>query len=206
MHIAILGATGRVGHRVANKLAEQHTVSALVRDSKKASGLLNDDINRIEGNVLDPEALRKTLEHADVVFSALGTDKTTTLSEFTPTCLEIMKEYNIPRIVTIGTAGILNSRMEEGKLRYQTDESKRRITFAAKEHEKVYREFENSDRSWTILCPTYLPDEESGGPLREEADYLPENGKRAPVPDVAEVAVREIISPDYKNKRVGLAL
>ncbi|SIS47256.1 NAD(P)-dependent oxidoreductase [Salimicrobium flavidum] len=206
MHIAILGGTGRVGSMVANALIKEHTVSALVRNSEKADRMLDKKVTTIEGDALDESSLRQTLMGADIIFSALSTDKTTTLSDFAPLCLRLMKEYDIPRIVTIGTAGILNSRNQDGKLRYQTNESKRKITFAAEEHEKVFNYLSNEDRDWVILCPTYLPDEEKQGPLREEVDYLPENGKKAPVTDVTDVAFREITSPSYHKARIGLAL
>ncbi|SDJ42490.1 NAD(P)-dependent oxidoreductase [Salimicrobium halophilum] len=206
MDIAILGATGRVGSAVANALAKEHNVTALVRNMDKAHQMLDSDISLIEGDVLDEQSLTQALVNKDVVFSGLSTDKTTTLSESIPEVIRIMKENGVPRIITIGTAGILNSRTEEGKLRYETNESKRRLTFAAEEHEKVFRTLAEEDREWIILCPTYLPDEQTQGPLREEIDYLPEEGKKAPVQDVADIAIREILSPSYKNVRVGLAL
>ncbi|WP_347861257.1 NAD(P)H-binding protein [Salimicrobium sp. PL1-032A] len=206
MRIAILGATGRVGSAVANHLATEHQVTALVRSKEKAHHMLHPDISLVEGDALDEASLEQLITDQDVIFSGLSTDKTTTLSESIPKVTKEMQKHDVLRIITIGTAGILNSRNEEGKMRYETNESRRRLTFAAEEHEKVFRHLEKEDREWVVLCPTYLPDEESQGPLREEVDYLPEEGKKAPVKDVVDVAVREIISPTYRNVRVGLAL
>jgi len=71
----------------------------------------------------------------------------------------------IPQILLLDKAetGILNSRTESGKLRYQSNESKRKITRAAKEHHKVYELLESADLDWTTVCPTYLPDGEHTG-------------------------------------------
>lgn len=39
-----------------------------------------------------------------------------------------MSQQGIKRIITVGTAGILQSRTDENLLRYQSNESKRRTT------------------------------------------------------------------------------
>jgi|SRR5690625_4323098 len=205
MNILIFGATGRTGsHILASALDDNHHVTALVRDIDKVRAE-NSNLKVMEGNVLNRQDVRKAVEGMDVVISALGTDGTTTLSESMPFIIEAMEEAGIKRIITIGTAGILNSRSEPGKLRYQSNESKRRTTRAAKEHHKVCELLEKSDLDWTIVCPTYLPDGEYTGEYRVEKDFLPEDGKMISVPDTAEFAYNQIEHGRFIRSRVGIA-
>ena len=58
MKILITGATGKVGSRLAKRLSSQgHHVRALVRDSSRAVALLGDQIELVEGDLLDSDSL-----------------------------------------------------------------------------------------------------------------------------------------------------
>ncbi|MFC4099245.1 NAD(P)-dependent oxidoreductase [Paenibacillus xanthanilyticus] len=205
MNICLLGGTGRVGRELAARALEAgHTITALARDPQRMA--LQDEKLRIcTGSACDPGALRAAMAGADVVLSALNTDGGSVLSESAPLIAAAMQEAGIGRIIAIGTAGILNSRSEPGLLRYQSTESKRKLTRAAEEHHAFYRTLANSGLTWTIVCPTYLPDGEYTGVYRAERDYLPEGGVKISVPDTAEFAFRQIDSMEYANARVGLA-
>lgn len=204
MNILLLGATGRVGSHILELALNEHHVTALVRDADKVQ-MSNKNLTVIEGNVLNKTHIQNVTSGMDLVISTLGTDGTTTLSDGMPSIIKAMEDEGIKRIITIGTAGILDSRTEPGKLRYQSNESKRKTTRAAKEHHKVYELLESSRLDWTIVCPTYLPDGEYTGEYRTEPDYLPENGKMISVPDTAEFAFSQIKDDNYVNSRVGAA-
>lgn len=204
MHITIFGATGRVGQRILQyALANGHLVTALVRSPEK---LHNDkNLTIIQGDVRNQLSVKAALHHADLVISALGTDQTTVLTESIAHIIQEMNEKSIKRIVTIGTAGILQSRLEPEKLRYQSKESRRRSTFAAKEHEHVYNKLCATNLDWTIVCPTYLPDGEATKTYRVEKDFLPHGGIKISVGDTAHFAYNELFTNAYINARVGLA-
>ncbi|MFD2924380.1 NAD(P)-dependent oxidoreductase [Halobacillus naozhouensis] len=205
MKIAVFGATGRVGSRVVNKATEENIeVNALVRDRARAQEMIP-NAHLIEGNAKNPEDVEATIQGCDIVFSGLGTDKTTTLSQAVRAMIQSMNKYKVDRIITIGTAGILNSRVEEGSYRFQTSESKRRQTFAAEEHLFVFGALTGSNLSWTILCPTYLPDGEAAGRIRHEVNYLPVDGKKITVGDTAQFAFEEIKESRFPRSRVGLS-
>ena len=198
LKILLLGATGRVGSHIARlALQDNHHVTALVRSPEK--------LTVIQGNVLNKEDIEKAMRGQDLVMSALNTDGTNTLSESMPLIIEAMEKEGIKRIITIGTAGILQSRVESSVLRYQSSESKRKSTRAAEDHHKVYDLLKESALDWTIVCPTYLPDGERIGTYRAERDFLPEGGVKISVPDTAEFAYRQIESSVYIKARVGLA-
>lgn len=203
MKLAIFGATGRVGSEILKyALEDGHHVAALQRSPKLDK---HPNLEAVFGDVKEHKDVERTVAGADAVFSALGTDKTTTLTESLPFIIKSMERHGIKRIVTIGTAGILDSRLEEGKLRYQGGDSNRKMTFAAEEHEKAFRLLEQSDLEWTIVCPTYLPDGEAKGGYRTEKDFLPEGGKEISTSDTAEFAYRQLENSRYVRSRIGIA-
>jgi UDP-glucose 4-epimerase len=58
MKILITGATGKVGSRLAKRLAGQgHHVKALVRDSSRAAALSSDLMEFVQGDLLNPDSL-----------------------------------------------------------------------------------------------------------------------------------------------------
>ncbi|MBD3919267.1 SDR family oxidoreductase [Paenibacillus sp. PR3] len=205
MRIFILGATGRVGSVIVNQaLHDGHEVTALVRQPDKVL-FMDRRLTLIQGNARNREDVSQAIREADVVISALGTDGTTTLSEFMKIIIDEMNLQGIKRIVTVGTAGILQSRVEPELYRYQSSESRRRSTTAAEEHQRVYEMLNASNLDWTIVCPTYLPDGEAIGNYRVERDYLPEDGVSISVGDTAEFTYQQIFKKEYIGTRVGIA-
>ncbi|MDT0122985.1 SDR family oxidoreductase [Paenibacillus sp. RRE4] len=204
MHILVLGATGRVGsHIVKYALQDGHQVTALVRTPDKID-TKHDRLTIVQGNVLESHDLLRAIEGTNAVISALNTDGTTTLSQSMPLLINAMFHEDIQRIITVGTAGILQSRTEPGKLRYQSSESRRKSTRAAEEHEQVYTLLKESTLEWTIVCPTYLPDGEVRGNYRIERDVLPEGGTEITVGDTAEFTYRQLGDRQFINARVGI--
>lgn len=205
MKILILGATGRVGSEIVNHaLQDGHHVTVLVRSPEKIQ-INNENLTIIQGNVLNKEDIVSVVHGNEVVISALNTDGTTTMSESMPIIIKAMENEGIKRIITVGTAGILQSRTTPNLLRYQSSESKRKSTRAAEEHHKVYDLLKQTTLDWTIVCPTYLPDGESIGEYRAERDFLPIDGAKIHVSDTAEFTYRQINSNKYIKSRVGIA-
>ena len=205
MDILILGGTGRVGGQIVTyALHDRHHVTVLVRTPEKIQ-INHENLTIIQGNVLNKDDIVHAMHGIDVVISALNTDGATTLSESMPFIIEAMENEGIQRIITIGTAGILQSRITPNLLRYKSSESKRKSVRAAEEHHKVYDMLKQSKLEWTIVCPTYLPDGERLGKYRTDSNFLPEGGIKISVPDTAEFAFSQINSGDYIKTRVGLA-
>ncbi|WNS45205.1 SDR family oxidoreductase [Paenibacillus sp. MMS20-IR301] len=205
MHLLILGATGRVGsHITALALKGGHHVTALVRTPERIQ-VHDENLKIIQGNVLVQADIDCAIPGTDIVISALNTDETTTLSGSIPLIIEAMYHENIRRIITIGTAGILQSRVSPNMLRYQSSESRRKSTRAAEEHHRVYSLLKPSALEWTIVCPTYLPYGEYTGNYRVERDYLPEGGTQISVMDTAEFAYHQMQDSQYIKCRVGIS-
>ncbi|MDF2556909.1 MAG: hypothetical protein K0R71_737 [Bacillales bacterium] len=205
MNILILGATGRVGSQIMTyALYDGHHITVLVRNPEKIT-IYNENLTIIQGNVLNKEDIVRAMYGMDVVISALSTDGTTTLTESMPNIIGAMENEGIKRIITIGTAGILQSRTTPNYLRYQSSESRHKSTRATEEHHKVYEMLKQSTLDWTIVCPTYLPDEEKLGRYRLDREYLPEGGSKISVQDTAEFTLKQAKSSDYIKSRVGIA-
>ncbi|RKD73168.1 putative NADH-flavin reductase [Sinobaca qinghaiensis] len=204
MKIALFGGTGRVGRYILDMLLEENIeVTALARSPEKltsASPLLK----VIKGDALHKEDVEQTIQGADAVISALGTDKQNTLQQSMPHIIEAMEAHNINRLLTIGTAGILDARSEPGTYRFASSESKRRSTTAAEDHAKVYEMLQTTGLVWTIICPTYLPDGEEHGKIRAEEDFLPKDGYKITTADTAAFTVHLLLHPAYERKRVGI--
>jgi len=204
VNICLFGATGRVGSIILeNALANQHAVKALVRDSNNHNKL-PPSLTIIKGNVLNESDICSAIKGSEVVISALNTNGTTTLSESMPFIITNMKIQGIKRIITIGTAGILQARSEPHLFRFQSSESKRKSTRDAEEHLKAYFMLKNSGLDWTVVCPTYLPVGERMGVFRYEKDFLPVNPSSISIFDTADFAYQQLFTTEFIGYRVGL--
>ena len=107
--LLVLGATGGTGRLiVAEALARGFEVRALVRSPAKASGLEGAEL--FIGDARDQAALRKALEGADAVVSALGTAvspfrEVSLLSSATKALVNAMKAAGVSRLVCITGMG-----------------------------------------------------------------------------------------------------
>ncbi len=204
MQITVFGATGRVGSEfVRLALRDGHDLLALVRSPGRHHP--EQEVTTVQGDARDAQAVGQILGGSDAVVSALGTDSTTTLTEATAAIIEGMTTHGVTRIVTIGTAGIVESRTEPGKLRYQSNESRRTQTFAAVEHQRAYEMLRDSGLDWTVVCPTYLPDGKAVGGYRIERNYLPRDGRQISTGDTAAFAYEELLGNKHVGYRVGIA-
>ncbi|MGG3521414.1 NAD(P)H-binding protein [Bacillus pseudomycoides] len=205
MKICIFGATGRVGSQLMKlALQDSHDITVLVRDQNKLM-MRHDKLHIVEGDVLQGNDVKKALKGAELVLSALGTDGNGTLSNSIPSIIKHMGKEGVKRIITIGTAGILQARTNQKIYRFQSEESKRKTTTAAEDHLAAYVALKNSGLCWTIVCPTHLIDGEETGIYRTETDMLPLDGSKITVGDTARFTWSLINEKVYENSRVGIA-
>lgn len=158
----------------------------------------------IIGDATDADAITKTVQSADVVISALGTDKQNVLSRFTPLVISAMQVNGVTRILTVGTAGILQAH-DMDAYRFETRESKRTMTTAAEDHAHAYELLRDSDFDYTVVCPTQLIDEPSDGDIVITPDELG-TLHSGPISrdDVADLVVKAWEENNYIRHRVGI--
>lgn len=205
MKVCIFGATGRVGSNIIKlALKDSAEVTALVRDLNRME-IEHERLQVIEGNVLNENDIKEVIKGCDIVISALGTDRNKTLAKSMPNIMKYMEEEGVKKIITIGTAGILQARTNPSIYRFQSMESKRKTTAAAEDHLAAYKALSTSNLCWTVVCPTHLIDGEMTGVYRIEQDILPEGGSKITVGDTAHFTWDLCNENIYENSRVGIS-
>lgn len=204
MKIALFGAHGRVGQAFLRfiQVDDRYIVRSLIRTNREEmlAGMF-----QVTGNSRNRDDVLETIKGADIVVSCLSTDGDDTLSVSMEHIVQAMKQSNTSRIITIGTAGILKARQQPELYRFETNESKRATSRAAKEHAKAFELLQSTDLDWTIICPTYLPDGEVTRSYRYEKDFLPIDGKKISVEDTAHFLYQQLNSKEFVHQRVGIA-
>ncbi|MTH54625.1 NAD(P)H-binding protein [Bacillus mangrovi] len=204
MQTAVFGGTGRVGRELVSLMNQNgHALKLLVRSPEKLPGLL--DAAVLKGNVRNQTDTEDAIKGCSSIISCLNTDGDDSLSVGMRHIIQAAEKWDVQRIVTVGTAGILQARSNPALFRFQSDESKRRLTRAAEEHAKVFGMLRNSGLKWTIVCPTYLPDGQLTKTYRTEADFLPEGGTSISVQDTAHFVYEEWKKENFLFKRAGIA-
>ncbi|TDB48588.1 NAD(P)H-binding protein [Bacillus sp. CBEL-1] len=205
MDIALLGATGRVGQQLIELLLENnHKVTALVRNVHRMP-ISHTNLKVIEGDAREEKVLDCLFQGQNAVISTLSTDGANVISESMPVIIKVMTRHSIERIITVGTAGILQSRTEPSLYRFQSSESKRKLTRAAEDHLKGFLTLKESNLLWTIVCPTYLPDGNITAHYRVEKNVLPLDGKKISTGDTAHFIYEELLDPQFPHCRVGIS-
>lgn len=108
MEIAVFGATGGTGRQLVEQAsATSHGIRALTRSSEKLSG--RDAVVPVKGNVLDPDAVLRTIEGTDAAVCILGRTKnnpTDVVSRGTAHILEAMQQHDVRRLVLVTSIGL----------------------------------------------------------------------------------------------------
>jgi putative NADH-flavin reductase len=110
MRVALFGATGGTGRSLIRQaLAGGHEVTALARDPGALSEF-GGDIEVVEGDVHDLDSVKRTVNGADVVASALGIGMhrhaTTVYSRGTANIQNAMQAEGLRRLMVVSTSSL----------------------------------------------------------------------------------------------------
>ncbi|WP_246096112.1 NAD(P)-dependent oxidoreductase [Paenibacillus sinopodophylli] len=199
--LLLVGATGKTGQFIERGLIEKQTpFRRFVRSEEQMRP------GSYLGDVRNPQDVVQALIGVSGVICALNTEGNGTLAAGLGNIIKAMEKQQVRRLVTIGTAGILQSETEPHLLRYQSSENKRIHHDAAKEHEHVYQLLHQAKQlDWTIVCPTRLVQEEARGEYRIRKDILPSGGSAISFADTAAFAVSAYLLDLHIGERVGIA-
>lgn len=197
MKIAVIGATGRTGHLIVQRLlADGHELAVLVRDAAKLGGVA-EQVTVVIGTSSDQAALDQLVTGADAVVSALGpTAKEADLHTRTALALlDAMPRHGVRRFVGISGAGIDASGDEKG-LRDRLI-SKTIQTLGGdivKDKSAEYTVYAGSNLDWTLVRPPRLLDGPGTGVLAHDPHKPGRSSiKRADLAEfVADVAERDL--------------
>lgn len=108
MKLAIFGATGTVGrHVVEQALNQGHLVTAFARNPAKLD-IQHAQLQRVQGDVMDFEAVKQAVRGQDAVICVLGSGKKltgTVRSEGTRQIIQAMEESGVRRLICQSTLG-----------------------------------------------------------------------------------------------------
>ena len=205
MHLALFGATGRVGGRVLEyALADGHTVTALARDPAKLTP--SQGLTVVTGDVLDPVAVALTVRGADAVISTLGNAGLhapgTAVSEGMRNIAQAMQDAGVARVLSVAGGGILDS--PNGGLRQEQPSFPAIFRLTSAQHRGGWQALRETNLEWTIACTGDIVPGERTRAYRVLDDFLPEGGRRISVEDVADFLLGELSARAHLRRRVGL--
>jgi putative NADH-flavin reductase len=165
--ILLLGATGRTGRLVLEyALAQGLEVTALVR-RPAAISVRSDKLTLIEGSPMNADDVRKALVGCDAVVSALNNNRTSDnpwakrlspslfMTHSIRTCLAVMKEQGMRRIVVLSSVGA-NDSFDDAVffMRWLIRNTNLQYTF--QDHDAQESELRRSGVDWTTVRAALL--------------------------------------------------
>jgi len=206
MKVVVFGATGPTGREVvAQALDAGHEVRAFARNPA-AVGSWAPGLEVVQGDVLDPSAVRAAVGGMDAVLSALGTgsnlEPTTVLSEGTGLILDAMASLGVKRIICVTSAGLLDDPNAPFVFRMFI---RRRLRHVHEDLRRVEERLRASSQEWTIVRPPRLLDGPRTGRYRIEVDKPVRRGHKINRADVADFMLRELGARQFVRHAVTIA-
>jgi putative NADH-flavin reductase len=211
MKVAIFGASGGTGTLLTERcLAAGYEVTALLRSPEKFS--LRDRVRVIEGSVFDADAVRRTIEGADVVLSALGArslKKEDVVERGIPLIVAAMKQTDVRRIIVLGSAGALSDSLKKQpawrRWFVQNIVYKTLLKNAVASQIAQWKTLAPSGLDFTMVMPPMLTNSPARGSYRIDGEALPPGGARISRQDVADFMMQQIGNPQWVGKGVYIA-
>lgn len=209
MKIALIGATGTIGSRIANEaLARGHQVTAIARDVSK----LNDKrLRAVSADAADAQSLARAVERHDAVISAVGPSRdesTDIITTSARTLAEALPRAGVRRVLIVGGAGSLE--VTPGLQLVDAPEfpaAWKPAALAAREALQLWRK--NDALDWTYFSPAaFIEPGERTGRYRTGGDQLlvDEKGQsRISAEDFAAAILDELEKPRHVRKRLTVA-
>ncbi|PAU82969.1 epimerase [Halorubrum salipaludis] len=166
MDVLLLGASGRIGHRIANELLDRgHAVTGVSR-SGEVDGVDDPDFEAVAGDATDADRIADLAAGRDAVASALGPSEDETVDALVSMAEAVvggMREAGVDRLVWTGGAGGLE--VAPGTRLVDTEEFPDEwepVARAAIDAFEVFREAD--DIRWSYVAPAALiePGERTG--------------------------------------------
>jgi len=197
--LLVIGASRGIGlETVKAALRAGHSVLALARSGAKIA-IQNTGLEKVSGDALDRDAVRKALEDVDVVIQTLGVDfslqaifeRTNLFSQSTRILVDAMQAAGVQRLIAVTGLGAGDSRGHGGFL---YDAVAFPLLLKRVYDDKDVQEWiiRSSGLEWTIVRPGLLTDRPATGQYRvltKPKDWRFGVINRA---DVADFLVRQI--------------
>jgi hypothetical protein len=201
--VTVFGGTGKIGQHVVRRLLDDgHHVTALVRSPEKLE-ITDDDLDVIVAELSDTAAIRKAVDGADAVISALGPQidpflRSGPLTEATRTIVAAMHDFGVRRLIALATVSVPDPRDRPTLLdRLVPVGIGLLIPGALREVQGISEVVTTSDLDWTLARITAPIDIPTNGTLR--AGFLGRDGVGAPMArtDVAAFLVDQLVDDRF---------
>ena len=168
--IALFGATGRTGIEIIKvSLNSNYIVNAFCRN-KSLIPFSNDNLNIIEGSILNSNDVSKAIANADYAISALGTKPPYTdifCYEALKNIIFAMYDFNVKRIICITGAMIGDFTPNQSRfIKFMANRFNKSKPLIALDRLKQETAVKASELDWTLIKPPRL----TNGPL---SNYKP---------------------------------
>ena len=199
MKVVVFGATGKTGELTWRKaVAAGHDVTVFGRSVERRYA--NETVAKMQGDVLDAEAVSRAVAGQDVVLVCLGpisTKDRTTLSQGAKNIRSAMRSRDVRRVVFISAAGVGESWKRipwYSKLLFST-----LLKTILSEHVREEETLGDDQFDWTAVRAAILTDKPGSGGI------LPSNSvptKTIPRADLAQFLASQITGEDYLKQAI----
>lgn len=201
MNIALFGATGRTGAPLLTKALDGgHVVRVLVRSPEKLDKT-NVNLDVVEGDLLDLEAVKRCIDGVDAVIFAAGPRKGSDpmlLEQAAENIISAMKSFDLKRLVWLSGAGVVDDRDSSSVSRHLIRGLMK--LFAGRmlaSSQRMYDRLIESNLHCTIVRAPMLSEKPGGGEV--EFGYTPPKPKALSREDLAGLMLRFATS----NEQLG---
>ena len=201
MRVVVFGATGKSGELAWRQLREAgHEVTVFGRSVERRYA--DDAVAKIQGDVLDADAVAQAVEAQDAVLVCLGpvgTRDQSTLSQGAANIATAMQTHGIRRVVFISAAGVGESWKQipwYSKLLFRT-----MLRNILAEHTREEEIFASSAMDWTAVRAAVLTNKPATGRIVASNDGP---NKTIPRADLAAFLVAEIVNQEYVNRAISV--
>ena len=206
MKIALLGAGGMIGSRIAAEaLARGHEVTAVVRTPGKLAAK-HARLKEVQGDALNAASIAHVVAGQDAVISAISAPEQEELLRATAAQIEGVRQARVPRLLVVGGAGTLE--VAPGLQLVDAPDFPAAYKPPALAHRAVLAVYRNTDLDWTYLSPAaVITPGERTGKFRLGKDQLVTDAKgesRISAEDYAVAMIDELEKPRHIRQRFTL--
>lgn len=151
--MVLFGANGRIGQLIMKEALDRgYQVTAVVRDLTRMQEQY-ENLNVVEGNVMNADDVASICEGHQLIISAVGTSlgAEEELLTVAHSLVEGARRSGVSRLMVVGDAGSLEA--APGVLWMDTDEYPLENKPVAVAHAKAYEIISQSDLEWTYCSP-----------------------------------------------------
>ena len=208
MKLVIFGASGGTGrHIVEQALNQGYEVTAFVRNPEKLK-LEQENLEVIQGDVMELAAVEKAVEGQDAVLCALGMpamNKDKLRAKGTKNIIRAMKKNAVKRLICQSGLGIGKSR-DILPFHYRAFILPLILRNVFADHEVQEQYIKNSGLDWVIVRPANLTDKQATGAYQHGFSKLAKSMTlKISRSDVAAFMLQQIKGNEYLHKTPAIS-